>query len=96
MDIGVAYQPVRAARDGQVMYAGYLGSYGMAVMIRHEGGYKTLYAHLSRTHVKPGQFVKAGARIATSGNTGRSTGAHLHFEVLKHNRAVNPRRFVRF
>jgi murein DD-endopeptidase MepM/ murein hydrolase activator NlpD len=96
MDIGVAYKSVRAARDGQVMFAGYLGSYGKAVIIRHEGGFKTLYAHLSKTHVRPGQFVKAGGRIATSGNTGSSTGAHLHFEVIKNNRAVNPRRYVRF
>ena len=96
MDIGVAYQSVRAARDGQVMFAGYLGSYGIAVIIRHESGFKTLYGHLSQTHVKAGQYVKAGTRIATSGNTGRSTGAHLHFEVIKNNRPVNPRQYVRF
>lgn len=96
IDLGVAYRRIKAARDGQVMFAGYLGSYGRAVIIRHEGGFKTLYAHLSRTYVKPGQFVKAGARIATSGNTGRSTGAHLHFEVIKNNRPVNPRKYIRF
>ncbi len=96
IDVGVAYRSVRAVRDGQVMYAGYLGSYGKVVMIRHEGGFKSLYAHLSRTKVRPGQFVKAGQNVGVSGNTGRSTGAHLHFELIKNNRPINPRRYIRF
>ncbi|MBX7057049.1 MAG: M23 family metallopeptidase [Leptospirales bacterium] len=96
IDIGIAYASVRAAREGQVMYVGSLGGYGNVVLIRHEGGYKTLYAHLSRLSVRAGQFVAAGAVIGVSGNTGRSTGPHLHFEVIKNDRPVNPRAFVRF
>lgn len=96
IDIAIAYRPVRAAREGQVMYVGYLGGYGKVVMIRHENGYKTLYAHMSQLSVRAGQIVAAGAVIGVSGNTGRSTGAHLHFEVIKNDRPVNPRRYVRF
>lgn len=96
VDIAIAYAPVRAAREGQVMYVGDLGGYGRVVLIRHEGGYKTLYAHLSQLKVRRGQFVSAGAVIGISGNTGRSTGPHLHFEVIKNDRPVNPRKYLRF
>ena len=96
VDIGVAYRSVRAARAGQVTWAGWLGSYGNAIMIRHENGYKTLYAHLSRIKVKRGQFVKRGKTIGVSGNTGKSTGPHLHFEIIRRGRPVNPRRYIRF
>ncbi|MCB1174004.1 MAG: peptidoglycan DD-metalloendopeptidase family protein [Leptospiraceae bacterium] len=96
VDIGIAYSSVRAARDGKITYAGWLGSYGNAVVILHENGFKTLYAHLSRIKVRSGQFVKMGQGIAVSGNTGTSTGPHLHFEIIRNGRPVNPRKYMRF
>ncbi len=96
MDIGLYYRPVYAARNGVVIYAGRLGSYGNVVVIKHDTTFKTLYAHLSRVNVRKGQFVKAGRVVAISGNTGLSTGPHMHFEVIKNGVPVNPRRYVRF
>jgi murein DD-endopeptidase MepM/ murein hydrolase activator NlpD len=82
--------PVKAAADGQVIFSGDRGGYGISVFLRHRSGYTTVYAHLSRLNVVHGQFVKAGEVIAFSGNTGRSTGPHLHFEVRKYGVPVNP------
>lgn len=96
IDIGVYFRPVYAARDGKVIYAGYLGAYGRTVVIKHDDHYKTLYAHLSRIHVNKGDNVKAGRRVATSGNSGMSTGPHLHFELIKDGRPINPRKKVHF
>lgn len=96
IDIGMRYGWVRAARSGHVVFAGRLGSYGRTIIIEHNGGYKTLYAHLSRTKVKKGKYVKARSRIAISGNTGLSTGPHLHFEIIRYGRAINPRKKIRF
>jgi len=96
IDIAIHYAPVRAARDGVVIYAGAMGSYGNAVMIKHDSQFKTLYAHLSRINVRSGQQVKRGAVIATSGNTGFTTGPHLHFEVIYKGKAVPPFQYVKF
>ena len=96
IDIAVRYGNVLAARDGHVTFSGWLGSYGYSVIIDHSGGYKTLYAHLSRLYVRRGQFVKGRTRIARSGNTGLTTGPHLHFEILRNGRPINPRKKVRF
>ncbi len=96
VDIAVRYRAVRAARGGRAVYAGYLGAYGKVVVIRHDKNFKTLYAHLSRIRVRPGSYVKQGQIVAISGNTGRSTGPHLHFEVIKNGRPRNPLRYVRF
>lgn len=90
LDIRCIFQPVRASKYGQVTYTGWLGGYGKTVVIAHPGGWKTLYAHLSRILVKGGQYVKQGQSIAISGNTGRSTGAHLHFEIISNGRNMNP------
>ncbi|HMU85795.1 MAG TPA: peptidoglycan DD-metalloendopeptidase family protein [Leptospiraceae bacterium] len=95
-DIVMYYRPVHAARTGVVVYAGGMGSYGMAVVIQHGDGLKTLYAHLSSVRVRSGQDVQAGQEIGISGNTGLSTGPHLHFEVIQNGKPVNPARFVRF
>ncbi len=81
---------VYAARDGEVVYSGFQGGYGYLVVVQHEYGYQSFYGHLSRTTSVPGDKVKAGDIIAYSGNTGRTTGPHLHFEVRKGFRAVNP------
>lgn len=82
--------PVKAAKKGVVIFAGYSGNYGKLVIIQHSSGYKTYYAHLQTILVNRNKRVKAGEIIAKSGNTGRSTGPHLHFEIRKNNKPVNP------
>ncbi|WP_337865584.1 M23 family metallopeptidase [Ignavibacterium sp.] len=77
-DIG---SPVFAPGNGKVSYVGPRGGYGLTVEIDHGFGYKTVYAHLSKSLVKEGQSVKRGNRIALTGNSGLSTGPHLHYEV---------------
>ena len=81
---------VYASRSGKVTFSGYNGGYGITVIIEHELGYQSIYGHLSKPLVKVGQRVKAGSLIALSGNTGRTTGPHLHFEVRKNRKPVNP------
>lgn len=83
-------QPVRAVREGRVVFAGPRGTYGNTVIIDHGNGLRTLYAHNSRVLVSEGQRVTAGQRIALVGSTGRSTGPHLHFEVLLNGTPVDP------
>lgn len=87
--------PIKAADGGTVVYSGARGSFGYMVEINHGNGYVTRYAHASKLHVKVGQKVYKGQHIANVGNTGRSTGSHLHFEVLKNGSNVNPSSFVR-
>lgn len=74
---------IRAAESGKVIHSGRLGDYGNAVIVKHAGSYRTVYAHASRTLVRKGQFVERGQRIALVGSTGRSTGPHLHFEIRR-------------
>lgn len=81
---------VVAAAAGKIIWAGTKGGYGHAVMIAHGNGFVTLYGHLSKSFVKQGQNVRAGQKIAAMGNTGNSTGPHLHFEILKNDEPVNP------
>ncbi len=90
MDIRASYEWIKAVMYGKVTFAGWLGGYGKAVIIAHPGGWKTLYGHLSQISVKSGQYVKQGQFIARSGNTGRSTGPHLHFELLQNGKHQNP------
>ncbi len=85
--------PIRATAPGVVTRAGWTGSYGRLVEIRHDNGVVTRYAHQSRVLVRVGQRVKAGDIIGRLGNTGRSTGPHLHYETRLHGRPVNPARF---
>ena len=80
---------VVASCGGTVTRAGWASGYGYVVYIQHEGGRETRYAHLSRVLVSVGQQVEQGERIALSGNTGRSTGPHLHFEIRINGVAVN-------
>lgn len=81
-DVGVPIgTTVRASRGGRVVTAGWVGGYGNCVMIDHGDGVVTLYGHLSEFSVSVGQYVDQGQQIALSGNTGRSTGPHLHFEI---------------
>lgn len=88
--------PVRATADGEVETSGYFGSYGNLVILRHESGYRTYYAHLSKTLVNIGYFVEKGQLIGTVGNTGLSTGPHLHYEVRYgyKNEHASPRDFL--
>jgi murein DD-endopeptidase MepM/ murein hydrolase activator NlpD len=95
MDIGVRYEWIRSTKYGKVTYAGWMGGYGNAVIIAHPGGWKSLYGHLSRVIVKEGQYVKQGQNIAKSGNTGRSTGPHLHFELIKQGDHTNPKKYLK-
>ncbi len=81
---------VQTTGDGIVAFSGYDKGYGQKITINHGYGYKTIYAHLSKSLVRQGQKVKRGDIIALSGNTGVSTGPHLHYEVLKDNVKVNP------
>ena len=97
LDIAVAYgSPVKCAASGKVIFAGVKGGYGNCVIVEHGNGLATLYGHLSEILVETNDRVKVGQIIAKSGNTGRSTGPHLHYEVHKNNQPVNPRLFVNF
>ncbi|MCK5430763.1 MAG: M23 family metallopeptidase, partial [Anaerolineales bacterium] len=82
---------IYAADSGVVVFSGWAtGGYGYMIMIDHGNGYQTLYAHLSSVNVSCGQSVGRGQTIGYSGNTGNSTGAHLHFEVRFQGGFVNP------
>ncbi|MBQ8085108.1 MAG: peptidoglycan DD-metalloendopeptidase family protein [Lachnospiraceae bacterium] len=90
-DVGVPQgTTVRASRGGQVVTAGWVGGYGNCVIIDHGDGVSTRYGHLSQVLVSVGQYVDQGDQIALSGNTGRSTGPHLHFEIRINGEAVDP------
>ena len=86
--------PIRAARDGEVLFAGTRGGYGNTVVLDHGGKTETLYAHASELLVKPGDKVRAGDEIAKVGSTGKSTGPHLHFEIRHNGRPINPLRLL--
>ena len=85
---------VRAAAGGRIQAAGVLGGYGYRVEVDHGNALVTRYAHLSRIFVKEGQVVTPGQPLGAVGSTGRSTGAHLHFEVLRGGQFVDPQRFL--
>ena len=85
---------VAASNAGTVAFAGWASGYGYAVYINHADGRQTRYGHLSKVLVKTGQSVSQGERIALSGNTGRSTGPHLHFEIRIGGSAVNPLKYL--
>jgi murein DD-endopeptidase MepM/ murein hydrolase activator NlpD len=92
---GVAGTQVLAVADGIVSHTGTDGGYGRLIEITHGNGYVTRYAHNAKLLVRPGQTVKRGDAIALMGSTGRSTGPHVHFEVLRDGRPMNPLSFVR-
>ncbi len=90
-DLRVAYgSEVRAAAPGVVVAAGDRPGYGLTVIVDHGAGRETRYAHLSAIDVAPGDPVGGGQLIARSGNSGRTTGAHLHFEAREYGRPVDP------
>lgn len=87
--------PIFVTADGVVRHAGWVPSFGQAILVDHGFGYSTLYAHTTGIVVKPGDVVKRGDKIATMGSSGRSTGTHLHYEVWKDGQAVNPRNYFK-
>lgn len=86
--------PVLAVADGVVSYSGRRSGYGNVIEVDHGNGYVTRYAHNSRLLMQVGDLVRNGQQIARAGSTGRSTGAHVHFEVWENGRVVNPRKFL--
>ena len=86
--------PILASGGGRVRSAGFNGAYGYTVIIDHGGGLATLYGHASKLHVRAGDIVMPHQKIATVGSTGRSTGAHLHFEVIRNGRRVAPEQYL--
>ena len=87
--------PIYSSQFGRIIYTGYRGGYGKTIMIAHPKGYVTLYGHLSRILVRRGQVVKQRQLIAKMGNTGRSTGPHLHFEIHHGGKLVNPLKMIK-
>ena len=85
--------PVKACMSGKVVFAGPKAGYGNLVIIEHKNGLKSYYGHNSKLLVKKGEFVRFGQKIALSGNSGRSTGPHLHFELRDGDLALNPLRW---
>jgi murein DD-endopeptidase MepM/ murein hydrolase activator NlpD len=97
IDIGLPIgSDVKAADGGVVIFSGTKGGYGKCVIIDHGANLKTLYAHNSKLYVRKGDKVFKGQTIAASGNTGVSTGPHLHFEIQKNGTPVNPRKYLKF
>ncbi|MEO0987929.1 MAG: M23 family metallopeptidase [Cyanobacteria bacterium J06639_14] len=86
--------PVHATAEGVVVTAEYSGGYGNYIVIDHGYGHDTLYAHLSTRKVEVGERVKKGTLIGALGNTGRSSGPHLHYEIHRNGQAVNPRNYL--
>ena len=81
---------IQAAEGGRVIHSGRLGGYGKVVIVRHQGNFRSVYAHTRRTHVRKGDRVRKGQKIAEVGTTGRSTGPHLHFEIRQRETARDP------
>lgn len=91
---GTTGDSVTATADGVVEKAKWSGGYGKTVVIGHKKGYRTLYAHLSKINVVKGQKVAAGDIIGEVGSSGRSTGPHLHYEITRYGKRLNPKRYV--
>ncbi|MCG6145292.1 peptidoglycan DD-metalloendopeptidase family protein [Leptospira bandrabouensis] len=95
LDLRANYESVYAARKGKVTYSGWMGGYGNAIILTHDDNYQTLYAHNSKLYVKEGDYVSAGKIISRSGCTGYCFGPHLHFEVIKDGKNVNPTKIMK-
>ncbi len=94
IDIKAPYRAkIKNPAPGLVIYAGWGGGYGRMVKIKHANGIETRYAHMAKILVKKGQYVKTGQAVGLLGNSGRSTGAHLHYETRVNGRPTNPSRF---
>ena len=87
--------PIRSTADGVVTYVGWQSAYGRLIKIKHDFGIETRYAHLSKFRVKKGQRVSRGQHIGDMGNTGRSTGTHLHYEIRIGGKPINPMKYIK-
>ncbi len=87
--------PVTATADGIVSFSGWSGNSGNVIVLEHGHGFSTIYAHNKINIVKVGQVVKRGDIIAYVGSTGNSTGPHLHYEVWKEGKHINPKNFLK-
>ena len=95
LDISTSFhEPVLATAEGVVVKSGWLGDYGKAVAITHATGYTTIYGHMDAIFVHEGQRVRRGDRVGLVGSTGRATGPHLHYEVRKNDRPLNPLEYI--
>ena len=92
---GAIGDPVKTTADGVIEFAGPRGGYGNCIIIKHKGDIKTLYGHLSKILVKENTNVKIGQKIGEIGSTGRSTGPHLHYEIIKNEEKINPLKFIK-
>lgn len=88
--------PTKAIASGRVKSLRYAPDYGHIITIEHKNGWRSRYAHLSRYRVRKGQYIKAGDVIAATGNTGITTGPHLHLELIHNGRHVNPENYIDF
>lgn len=86
---------ILATADGVINFAGWEKGYGKLIKIKHDFGYETRYAHLSKINVSVGQRISQGDRIGKMGNTGRSTGTHLHYEIRRNGKPINPMKYIR-
>ena len=94
VDLVAKYVPLRAAKAGVVTFAGNMSGYGKIIIIRHDNGYETRYAHLSVISTNVGEHVNQGDLIGKTGNSGRTTGAHLHFEIRQNGVPKNPMKYL--
>ena len=86
--------PIKAAANGYVVFAGWFGVYGNVVMIEHGFGYETRYGHMDAINVRKGQYVSKGQYLGTMGDSGRSTGTHLHYEVIHNSKLEDPMKYL--
>ena len=94
VDLVAKYVPLRAAKSGVVTFAGNMSGYGKIIIIKHDNGYETRYAHLSQISTRVGERVERGELIGKTGNTGRTTGPHLHFEIRRSGKTLNPMKYL--
>jgi murein DD-endopeptidase MepM/ murein hydrolase activator NlpD len=86
---------IYATESGRIYFRGYIRGYGKVLIINHQSGYQSYYAHLSDySRVKRGEFVEQGQLIALMGKTGRVTGTHLHFEIRRYGKSVDPLKYI--
>jgi murein DD-endopeptidase MepM/ murein hydrolase activator NlpD len=91
---GQTGDPVKTTANGKVIFTGWKGGYGNCIIVKHNNDFETLYGHLSHINVHEGQDVNTGDIIGKVGSTGHSTGAHLHYEVRKNGKPINPAKFL--
>lgn len=91
---GLLGDSIKTTGSGIVTFAGYKNGYGRCVIIEHEKNMQTLYGHLWQIHVKEGEYVNSGQLIGSMGNSGRSTGPHLHYEIIINGKKINPEKYI--